>query len=878
VPDILAQLKAALADRYRLERDLGAGGMATVYLAEDLKHERKVAVKVIRPELSAILGVERFLNEIRVTAHLQHPHILQLYDSGEADGLLYYVMPNVEGESLRDRLTRERQLPVDEAVEITRAVAGALDYAHRHGVIHRDIKPENILLHEGQPLVADFGIALAVSAAGGSRLTETGLSLGTPHYMSPEQATGDRALDGRSDIYSLGCVAYEMLAGSPPHTGPTAQSIIAKIMTEAPPRLALARPAVPAHVEAAIHKALEKLHADRFQRAAEFADALARPLSSATLASVPATPGALAARNAAGARAGRRVDWRIAAAMALVALGLGAAGARLWAPAPAPGPLGRFAIQLDPITSLGSGFAQQVALSPDGTVLAFVGRGPRGNQIYVRAMADSLPRPVAGTDGGFAPFFSPDGRQIGFWSPQRLQSVPIEGGSPTVIADSAGAWAAWIDAGTVVYADPIGRTLRVVEADGRSRELARSDSGQFLAIGSLPGGRAVLAALLAGGRTRTWIVAVSLRDGAVRDIGLPDAVMARYVPSGHVVFQRRVGGPLMAAPFDLKRLRVTGESRPIAPEARITFRVVAQWDAAAGSVVYVPPAPMELVQIDRFGRATMLQDQPSTYHHPRFSPDGGRVALDITDPESRDLWIVDVGDRRMTRLTVGETANDPYWSPDGRRLAYTSLRGAVRSVFVRNADGSGAADSVYGDENDHSSGSWAPDGRTLVVATGLVAGLWAVPLEGSGRAAPVAGSRSTEAYPAFSRDGRWLAYVSDESGRQEVYVRPFPGPGGRIQVSVNGGSEPVWTRDGREMVYREDAGTISRLIAAVIRTAPTFEVVSRAPLFDVTHYVTVEDHANYDVHPDGRSFVMVRSTQASQIYLIQNWAAQLREP
>jgi len=872
VPDLPAPLKAALTDRYRLERELGAGGMATVYLAEDLKHERKVALKVIRPELSAILGVERFLNEIRVTAHLQHPHILQLYDSGGVDGLLYYVMPYVEGESLRDRLARERQLPVEEAIEITRAVAGALDYAHRHGVIHRDIKPENILLHEGQPLVADFGISLAVSAAGGSRLTQTGLSLGTPHYMSPEQATGDRTLDGRSDIYSLGCVAYEMLAGNPPHTGPTAQSIIAKIMTESPPRLSLARPAVPPHVEAAIHKALEKLHADRFQRAAELADALARPLGFVTqpMPAAPAAPGARVVE--------RRVDWRIAAGIVLVALGLGAAGARLWAPAPAPGPLGRFAIQLDPITSLGSGFAQQVALSPDGTVLAFVGRGPRGNQIYVRAMSDSLPRPVAGTDGGFGPFFSPDGRQIGFWSPQRLQSVPIEGGSPTVIADSAGAFAAWTDGGAVVYQDPIGRALRIVEADGSRREIVRSDTTQFLAISSLPGGRMVLAAVLAGGRTRTWMVAVSLRDGSVRDIGLPDAVMARYVPSGHVVFQRRVGGPLMAAPFDLKRLRVTGESRPIAPGARITFRVVAQWDAAVGSVVYVPPAPMELVQTDRFGRATMLQDQPSTYHHPRFSPDGRRVALDITDPESRDLWIVDVGDRRMTRLTVGETANDPYWSPDGRRLAYTSLRGAVRSVFVRNADGSGAADSVYGDENDHSSGSWAPDGRTLVVATGLVAGLWAVPLAGSGRAAQVAGSRSTEAYPAFSPDGRWLAYVSDESGRQEVYVRPFPGPGGRIQVSVNGGSEPVWTRDGRELVYREDAGAISRLIAAEIRTAPTFEVVSRAPLFDVTHYVTVEDHANYDVHPDGRSFVMVRSTQASQIHLIQNWVAQLRQP
>jgi len=229
-----ARLTAALADRYRIERELGHGGMATVYLAHDLKHDRQVALKVLRPELAAVIGADRFLKEIKVTANLQHPHILGLIDSGEVDGLLYYVMPYVEGESLRDRLTHEKQLPIDDAVRITREVANALDYAHRHHVIHRDIKPENILLHEGQALVADFGIALAVSAAGGTRMTETGLSLGTPHYMSPEQAMGEREITARSDVYALGAVLYEMLVGEPPFTGPTAQAIVAKVVTEAP--------------------------------------------------------------------------------------------------------------------------------------------------------------------------------------------------------------------------------------------------------------------------------------------------------------------------------------------------------------------------------------------------------------------------------------------------------------------------------------------------------------------------------------------------------------------------------------------------------------------------------------------------------------------
>ncbi|NUQ12695.1 MAG: serine/threonine protein kinase, partial [Gemmatimonadaceae bacterium] len=269
-----ARLAEALEGRYTIDREIGRGGMATVYLARDVRHNRHVALKVLSPELAAVLGVERFLAEIEVTANLQHPNLLPLFDSGEANGLLFYVMPYVQGESLRARLDREKQLPVDEAVRITTAVAGALDYAHRHQVIHRDLKPENVLMLEGQPLIADFGIALAVSKAGGERITQTGLSLGTPQYMSPEQATGDRVVDGRTDIYSLGAMLYEMLVGDPPHAASTAQAIIAKVLTERPASVRLSRPSVPAHVDAAVGKALEKLAADRFNTAREFAEAL----------------------------------------------------------------------------------------------------------------------------------------------------------------------------------------------------------------------------------------------------------------------------------------------------------------------------------------------------------------------------------------------------------------------------------------------------------------------------------------------------------------------------------------------------------------------------------------------------------------------------
>jgi serine/threonine protein kinase len=281
------QLRAALAERYRIERELGQGGMATVYLAHDLRHERKVAIKVLRPELAAVIGAERFVREIRTIAALQHPHILGLIDSGEVQGTAYYVMPFVEGESLRDRLTREKQLPIADAVRIATEVASALDYAHRHGVIHRDIKPENILLHDGQALVADFGIALAMTTAGGTRMTETGMSLGTPHYMSPEQAMGEREITARSDVYALGAVTYEMLSGEPPFTGPTAQAIVAKVMTDEPRPLTIHRKTVPEHVEAAVLTALAKLPADRFESAKQFAEALARPDATIRTTAVP---------------------------------------------------------------------------------------------------------------------------------------------------------------------------------------------------------------------------------------------------------------------------------------------------------------------------------------------------------------------------------------------------------------------------------------------------------------------------------------------------------------------------------------------------------------------------------------------------------------
>ena len=430
--------------------------MATVYLARDVKHDRRVALKVLDPELGAVLGAERFLSEIRVTANLQHPNLLPLFDSGQADGLLYYVMPYVEGESLRARLDREKQLPVDEAVRIAAAVANALDYAHQHGVVHRDLKPENILLQHGQPVVADFGIALAVSNAGGARVTQTGLSLGTPQYMSPEQATGDRAIDGRTDIYSLGAVTYEMLAGEPPHSGTSAQAIIAKLMTTEPQPLRTLRPSVPPNVAMAVEHALAKLPADRFGSAKTFAEALIDPRFTTTVHSAATAP--LARRR-------RGVELSLGA-IAVVSL---LAAAWAWTRPAATQPAARYDIDLDSTERLiQTGRWGRVAISPDGSTIVYVG-GPK-NGLMIRRRDELHARQIPGTENAGSPFFSPDGKRLGFFQlASRLMIVGLDGNPPVFVTDSmiGVAGAAW-GSDDMLYVDGAGSTplLRIAARAG----------------------------------------------------------------------------------------------------------------------------------------------------------------------------------------------------------------------------------------------------------------------------------------------------------------------------------------------------------------------------------------------------------------------------
>jgi serine/threonine-protein kinase len=418
--DAMSRLNEALAGRYTLESEVGEGGMATVYLARDLKHNRNVALKVLKPELAAVVGAERFLAEIETTANLQHPHLLPLFDSGEADGFLFYVMPYIEGETLRERIDRDRQLPVDEAIGIATAVAGALQTAHEQGVVHRDIKPGNILLSRGQPLVADFGIAIAVSAGGSGRLTETGLSLGTPYYMSPEQATGDQHVGPASDTFALACVLYEMLTGDPPYPGSTAQAVLGKIIQGVPVSATAVRRSIPLNVDAAIRRALERLPADRFTATQDFARALADP---AFRHGEEAESGGVADK-----RRARRVAFTLGAASLLFA------SSTLWLLAERMRSAPPLVTRVEFTWAPGQDYANSspfhtFALSPSGDRVVY----PSGSQLWVRPLDALEGTPLAGTEGALLPAFSRDGLLA-----TTVQSI----GAATQVASSDGCQAA----------------------------------------------------------------------------------------------------------------------------------------------------------------------------------------------------------------------------------------------------------------------------------------------------------------------------------------------------------------------------------------------------------------------------------------------------
>ncbi len=880
------QLNTALAGRYAIQRLVGEGGMATVYLARDLKHDRQVALKVLKPELGAVLGVERFLAEIKVTANLQHPNLLPLFDSGEAGGLLFYVMPYVEGESLRAKLEREKQLPIDEAVRIALAVAGALDYAHRHGVIHRDLKPENILLHDGQPVIADFGIALAVSNAGGARVTQTGLSLGTPQYMSPEQASGDRVIDGRSDIYSLAAMTYEMIAGEAPHSGNTAQAIIAKLMTQEPQPLSTLRNSAPVHVEIAVAKALAKLPADRYSTAREFADALegkGLTLAQATLAQ---RTGARRADAAPTASVVRHPAVLALAAALVIAIGF---AARQWRAAhrESEAPTVRFDMPL--VSSmLAGGLAPgaNVAVSHDGRTIAFAAPNATGSSsIYLRAIGEVTPFEVPGTRDGQQPFFSPDDQWIGFFATGALRKVPIGGGPPVLIAEQPGfpVGASWSPNGVIVVS--LGNNLIAVPAGGgEARLIAAPDTAvgdqYYTSPVLLPDGKTILfAAQGVGGIPRTRIAAVSIDGGAITRFDLL-AIAPLGVVDGALVYAGTTGA-LSAAMFDVARLRVTGDPVALGINAVVRSAVVVECALSPNGTLVLQSGTVEgeVGEVDvTTARFTPLVEGVKAYAYPRYSPDGRRVAFSIGLGSRSDVWVYDIASAVSTRITTAGSVNErPEWSPNGARVLFRTDRGTRSALWVQPTDLSAPAAPLQADPgSDYFEGVISPDGRHLVYqidnAGTNQADVVYRALTGDTTARPVAASNFIEAQARISPDGRWVAFVSDASGSGQVVVQPFPGPGSRVQVSAAGGAEPVWSRDGRRLFYRDG----SRFVVVNYSATPDFVVTGRKPLFPDDYVFAQSPHANYDVSRDGTRLLVIKSTEAARLVVAYGWASELR--
>ena len=893
--DALAHLNRLLVGRYHLDHEIGRGGMATVYLAREAKHHRQVALKVLNLELGAVLGVERFLAEIEVTANLQHPNLLPLFDSGEADGLLYYVMPFIEGESLRAKLDREKQLPIEEALHLATSIASAIDYAHRRGVIHRDLKPENILLHEGQPLVADFGIALAVSKAGGERVTQTGLSLGTPQYMSPEQATGDRTIDGRTDIYSLGAMLYEMLTGDPPHVANTAQAVIARVITDVPRPVSASRSHVTASVDAAVARALEKLPADRWPTAQAFATALA------SHEGVTTAPGAQRSKPSASATTSRwpRPAALSSALIAGIAIAVLAVAAAWRLPGRArEGQSVTFTIE-PPAPDSAPPYIETFSVSPDGQTVAFVAAIDSTTRVYVRHLSELDARPVAGTDGAAYSAFSPDGTSLAVGTKdRRLLKVDIDGrAAPITLAENTFYYgeAFWSRNGIVLGRVEPGVGLnRIASSGGTPRQLFKPKSpawGQGLPVMSADGGTVLFEDWGPGFTEDDFLAIGSAESGeyertsllANRPLGIVD---------DRIIYLN--AGAILAVPFDRRHRRITGEpTRIVEGVSRYDTRNAVL--SPAGTLVFRKGELTARLEIrDAAGQFVPLTGELQILSNedprpPRFSPDGRRIAMvrgaTHGDTLSSDVWIFDIAAKSLTQLTSVGDAGAADWTPDGQSL-----------VFMRGSDGiwkhPGAwRQSVNGERppepllegregENLTGGSLTPDGRGVLicrhsmgaVSTGEVQ-LFYVPLSGGGPAQPVL--RETLEHRCDARvspDGKWLAYSATDGPTSAVFVRPFRRPGARVAVSEGAGSWPSWSRDGSRLYYSQGEGFPSSAVLVAVRLDLSADhVVARERA-----RVAVLPSSAYDIAHDGRILGLPISFSRMRIVVTTNWVSELR--
>ncbi|MEK7403171.1 MAG: protein kinase, partial [Gemmatimonadota bacterium] len=774
------------------------------------------------------------------------------------------------------KLDRETQFSVEEAVRITTQVADALDYAHRHGVIHRDIKPENILLHDGRPMVADFGIALAVSAAAGGRMTETGLSLGTPHYMSPEQATAEKEITGRSDIYSLASVLYEMLAGNPPHTGASAQQIIMKIIAEPVEAVTKFRKAVPPNVAAAVGKALEKLPADRFETAKAFAEALVdRTFTSATYVG-DAVIGASRARVS----VPLFVGVLSVAVVSVVAAFIG------WLRPEPPRDVNRFSLFLPDSQELTAFSNQQrIAVSPDGRTIVYVGAGATAGstRLWVRPLGQLRATPIPGTEGGISPAFSPSGTTITFMTsavPRALKTVPLGGGPVLELTDSLVdlGGVSWGNDGYIYYDGHLDGdgVARIRETGGKPEVVSMPDTAAGETYHNmpavLPGGRGLIVSISRGGVTSTFDVGVhDLRSGKHKV--LVHGVAGRYVSSGHLIYVTD-NGMLMAAPFDLDRLDVTGEA--VALESEVSLRGSNRVDlgvADNGLLVYtsgaVTGAQRELVWLSREGVPTPVDPGWVAVFsgRPVVSPDGKWAAVAIGIGNSRQIWVKQLDHGPHSR--VSDAGAVPSWMPDGKTL----LHGGPAGVHRVPADGS-ALPTVY--RAQVGVPHMSRDGKWVVYVRGT--DLYAARTDGDSTLTAIVTDQGVQLGAALSPDGRWLAYTSVETGVPQIYVRPFPDTKvAKRQVSVNGGTIARWSRSGRELFFADNSATIW---SVPVPPGPVFSPGIPKQLFSATPYGPITLFP-FDVSHDDKRFLFTRpvgsqSPRSDELIVVENFAEELR--
>jgi Tol biopolymer transport system component len=896
---------------------IGAGGMGEVYRAKDSRLHREVALKVL-PDLWASDPdrLARFEREARLVASLNHPNIAAIHGLEDVDGTRILVLELVEGETLADRLARseDRALPntgsagvstpaitVEDALTIAIQIADALEAAHEKGVIHRDLKPANIkITPEGKVKVLDFGLAKALEGEGAAAdvsqsptlsfaATRMGVILGTAAYMSPEQAKG-RTVDKRTDIWAFGCVLYEMLAGRPAFPGDDVSEILASVL-KSPPALDLLPADIHPKVRDVLGRCLEKDSKKRFRDIGDVRCELEQVLADPRGTLIPPAAG--------GSQSPPRpmLPWFVTAAV-LAAI---VAGAAVWYLKPEvaePAPIARFNYVLPQDQVFRSTGRPVVALSPDGRHFVYNTMGG----LYLRSMDAPNARLIPGTEENLSnPFFSPDGQWIAFFSfaDSQLKKVPIAGGTPVALGAATNPFdAIWEADNTIVFGQPEG--IMRVSANGGTPELlvATGKNEQVHGPRMLPGGQWVLFTISRSSGLTRWnvaeIVAQSLASGE-RKVLWRGGGDARYVPTGHLVYS--LDDTLFALPFDLDRLEVTGGpvpmvaglQRPISPA---TSTATAHYGLSdRGTLIYVAGASVatqarDLVWVDRQGAATPVLEQPAEYRIPRISPDGQRIAVVINEGGNEDIWIIEPDRGVRTRLT-SDPAREiyPLWTRDSARITFTSSRGGAQTLYWMPADGSGTAEPLTKSGRNPGANSWSPDGKTLALHEGSITGtgnydLWTMTLGND--PAPFLATPFRERGAAFSPDGRWLAYSSDESGRDEVYVQPYPGPGGKVTISNGGGRSPLWSAGGRELLYRNG----NRMMAVAAETSPRFHAGVPRLLFE-GNFAPENSGAganDYDVSADGQRFLMLRPVVSDtsgepprpQINIVLNWFEDLK--